>query len=513
MYLWTATYERQLISVFAIQDEIAANVAEALQLELFGGTSPRSDARRTNNVEAHDAYLLGKHHMLTRRIEDIRKAQDYFQRAVELDSDYALAYGILGGSFMALYDRGVIGFEAMLAGAERSVNRAIQLGPELGEAYAYRALLLERKGDAAGSERDFLKSIELNPNFAETYFWYSLRLRDLGRFAEAREMIQAAFDLDPLSPIINHWFGRTLAIDGNLDEARAYFRRTNEIEPSYAAVYFSWATVEIQAGRLADGLSLLRTATALDARIPRHAEFVAFTYVSLGDLEQAQVWFDRAASLQADQNRALFLGEFIPLVLQLQDTDRLTSILMGQSLHIRRDVDDQDMWSALFRLAALRNGEVATARQLFSRLWPELLGPGQAQVNLRNFEEAVDIAWLLREEGDSERANQLLNEALAVLEDVPPGVVPFEIVKVRVLALLGREAQALLTFRTAIDEGWRLLTWTLEADPALASLRGDPEFQAMVEEIESDLAVQRERVQEMERNGELAPMPDLVPSE
>jgi hypothetical protein len=131
--------------------------------------------------------------------------------------------------------------------------------------------------------------------------------------------------------------------------------------------------------------------------------------------------------------------------------------------------------------------------------------------NTVRYEAAINLAPVLSKTGEQERADLLLDRSAQFILTRPRlGYNGYWISDVQIYALQGEKQKALATLRKAIDDGWRGLWWYfLKYDPSLESLHDEPEFQAMIEEIEADMAQQLERVREMERNGELEPMPEV----
>jgi len=159
----------------------------------------------------------------------------------------------------------------------------------------------------------------------------------------------------------------------------------------------------------------------------------------------------------------------------------------------------------------LRAGRSAEARSLYEKNRPGLLGEDAPDVDFRNTWVAIDLASVLSRTGEEERADLLLERAFERIQTLPRlswngrGIADVEI-----YALQGDKKKALTALRQAIDEGWRFHWWySLRLDPGLESLHDEPEYQAMVAEIEADMAAQLARVREMERNGELEPIPEV----
>jgi hypothetical protein len=159
----------------------------------------------------------------------------------------------------------------------------------------------------------------------------------------------------------------------------------------------------------------------------------------------------------------------------------------------------------------VRAGRYIEARALYEKFFSELLSERDPKVDLRNYRAAIDLALILSRTGEQEQADLLLNRSLQQIQRRPRlGSRGFGIADVQIYALRGEKQKALSALRRAIDEGWRRFWWYhLKYDPTLESLHDEPEFQAMIAEIEADMAAQLARVREMERNGELEPIPEV----
>ena len=507
--LWSEEYNRDLTDIFAVQDDIAGAVVDALRVQLLRDATVVRDGYKTANVEAHDAYLLGRHLLLTRRLEDLTAARDYFQTAVELDPNYAAAHAGVAEAVNLLNYYGGIDLAEMIANAGPAIARALELDPDMGEAYATRAWIWARRGNESASTADFARAIELSPNFSYAHLWYSAQRYDVGHIDEALDAAQKAVDLDPLSPIGNQWLGSLLAGIGETERGREYILRALEIEPLFANSHNRLALLEMAVGRMADGLRRQRTAVALDPRRVLYAETVGRVYLSLGDLENAQSWFARTAILIGGSPEAQFAEQFISAVVRGENPERLVPIMEQlQYLQVRRrpDIAVRTIW---FRQAMLRIEDIAAARDFYSRIWPELFTANEPVVGLHNYDAAGDVAWLLQQEGSTDSAKSLLTQSLELMRNSQSWAETLYIIETQALALLGREDEALAAMRQAVDRGWRHNWWYAESDPTLAAIRDRPEFTMMLDEIKADMAVQLEQVREMERRGELDPMPDL----
>jgi TolB-like protein/Flp pilus assembly protein TadD len=194
--LWANTYDRNLTDIFAIQDEIAQNIAGALRLTL------ESEARRSSrrgppgNFEAYDFYLRGRSLFYAGRRSSMQQAQRMFRRAIEMDPEYAIAYAGLADSYSWYYmywDSS----EEPLREAEKSSRKALELAPDLAEAHVSHGLALSLRGRYDEAELDFKRAIELNPRLFEAYYFYARSVFAEGDLERAAELFHKAADLRP----------------------------------------------------------------------------------------------------------------------------------------------------------------------------------------------------------------------------------------------------------------------------------------------------------------------------
>ncbi|MBI3649522.1 MAG: winged helix-turn-helix domain-containing protein [Acidobacteria bacterium] len=204
--IWAAQFDEKFTGIFAVQDAIAEQVAQALSLNLSATEQQLLTKNYTANVEAYQAYLKGRYFWNKRRREDQERAIEYFEQAIGISPDYALAYSGLADAYStsANLARVTARRTALYKLAKAAALKAIAIDRNLAEAHASLGLIL-RNADWhwAESERALKLAIELSPNYATAHQYYALLLVTLGRLDEALSEIATAQQLDPLSLVIN----------------------------------------------------------------------------------------------------------------------------------------------------------------------------------------------------------------------------------------------------------------------------------------------------------------------
>jgi tetratricopeptide (TPR) repeat protein len=216
-HLWAETFDRKLTDIFAVESEIAKSVVENLNARLNGRAEEELSARPTENPEAHELYLKGRYLWNRRNTASLRKAGDYFQQAIDLDSNYALAYAGLADvhSLLPIY----AGTEPKddVSKALAAARKAVELDGNLAEAHTSLGNALAMNVQLKLAEREFRRALELNPNYATAHQWLAECL--FSRFPESLAKLERAHELDPLSLIINASYASSLGGVGRYDDA------------------------------------------------------------------------------------------------------------------------------------------------------------------------------------------------------------------------------------------------------------------------------------------------------
>ena len=279
--LWTRTFDRQLKDIFAVQEEIARAVAESLKVTLLGSDSVQKSL--PTNMEAHNAYLQGHFHIQRRNLEDYRKAVGYFDQAIALDPNYALAYaerseawsfiGDLSGQRPTAYPK-----------AQSDAEKAVAIAPALAEARAalgfVRCFVDWKFAEGLAEVR---RAKELSPANPTANDLLARIIVYLERFDEAERQARHAVELDPLSTVTQGNLARVLFYAGKLDEADAVARKAAELQPAGASSHRWQVLIAAQRG---DGEAALREAQLEPDEGYRRFELAVAQY-ALGDRQAA----------------------------------------------------------------------------------------------------------------------------------------------------------------------------------------------------------------------------------
>jgi TolB-like protein/DNA-binding winged helix-turn-helix (wHTH) protein len=515
-HIWAETYDRELTAtnMFAIQSEIANEVANTLRVELSPQQQTLLADQPTTNTAAYEAYLMGQHLMAKRTTAEVAESVRYFQEAIALDAEYALAYVGLADAYIILEWYGDQPSTNLMAKSRAAIDRALELDGELGEAYASLGSLVF--ADYEQSEAAYRRSIELSPNHATAHHWYGTLLRLNGRFEEAGQQFEKARELNPLSAIINAEIGTYLEELGRFDASRKQLQKVVSIDPGFRDIYRDLAALAGTAyGRIDDSLAILQkelsTPGAKALEDPGSLAWlyvnVANAYMQIGGDDQASFWIATALDLVPEHVGALFARQELRL---LQGGDYQGGDYAWDALEQARILEVYNVLPLLdavrlFEYHEIRNGRGANYREDYEQKYPEFRQTDTPGVTKQNFRAAINLALILARTGEKERSEQFLESCLDEFENMPRlGRYGYQIADVMIYAVQGKKTEALTALRTAIDDGWRYRArYLLEFEPNLLSLHAEPAYQAMAAEVKADLADQYERVAELERRGHL----------
>jgi len=325
--LWGEQYNRKMIEIFAVEEEMAREISDKLRLRLTGEDRSRLAKRHTQSSEAYQDYLRGRYHWNRLTEEGIKKGIEYFKRAIERDPHYALAYAGLADSYGLLGFFGIASAAAVMPKAKDAARRAVEIDDGLAEAHASLAGIFKiYDWDWAASEREYKRAIELNPNYATGHRMYAAFLAAVGRPHEAMHESRLALELDPFSLVIS------MEIAWNCYMARDYRRaaeealRTLELEPQFPAAHSTLGIAYEQEGRYDEAIAAIEKARAATEGHPATLSALAHAFAGAGRIDEARALTDRLTELSARQYIAPFwmavayagVGEAAPALEELE---------------------------------------------------------------------------------------------------------------------------------------------------------------------------------------------------
>jgi serine/threonine-protein kinase len=327
--LWSQRYDRELGDVFALQDEIARTIVDTLRTGSFADLPDPLPNRYTTNVRAYGYYLKGRYAWNKRTQEGAREAIAFFERAIEEDPEYALAYAGLSDSYALHVDYRNVPVQEGLERAKACARKAIELDDGVAEAHASLAwCLFIYDWDWDASDRESRRAIELDPRYASAHQWYTFLLAARGRHEDSVASAQRAIELDPASvsgrrsiawanyyarrydqaryhaqraiamnPTAEESYrilGLSLAQSGELDEAERVMREAVELPGGSIYSRAVLGHVLARSGQTSKARDLLDELVAESARGYVSPVALAILYIALDETAHALAWVERA---------------------------------------------------------------------------------------------------------------------------------------------------------------------------------------------------------------------------
>ena len=489
-HLWAQTYDRELTTanIFAIQNEISFAIANALQAALSPEERQQLETTPTDNLPALEAYFLGRQAAAKRTTASLAEAARHFERAIELDPGYALAYVGLAETHAMQIMYSDAPTEQQRNLARPLIDRALAIDDRLGEAYLVKAVL---RTDPAEREALYKQGLELAPGYATGHQWYGEFLIYYGRAEEALVQLREAARLDPLSSIIRAKLGDTLQSLGRFDEARESYEASLKLDPNFAFTHYSLGDLAwFVDGRLDEAVRHIGEAARLDPGNPLYPAYLAALWSDLGDDAEAQRWIQVASAVPGS-------GYFVnstAIYIKWNHGDRAGALADAEAILAEVPTDAFALWTLALDDLDRGTGDAAVARYLDA--YPAFRDEAEVAIDPSNYYAAIDFGYVLLATGETARGRHLLERCLEHLATRPRlSSRGYWMNDVRIHAMLGDDEQALSALTEAVDAGWRVY-WRiyLPHDPALAALRERPKFPAIVARLEADMAAQRERL-------------------
>jgi TolB-like protein/Tfp pilus assembly protein PilF len=298
--LWGDHYNRKLVDILTLQEEIARQIAENLRLRLGGEEQKLLTKRYTENTEAYQLYLKGRYFVNRKTEADVRRAIDYFQQALAKDPNDALAYAGLSDSYSSfIFPLGVAAPREAMPKAKEAAMHALAIDNALGEAHASLAYVtFFYDWDWPAAEREFKRAIELNPNNADAHHWYSHYLMAQGRIEESLTQSKRALELSPFDILFNIHLGWHYLYARQYDQALDQIEKTVEMDKNFAQTYPWLGLILEQKGRYAEAIAAFQKAIRLFPGGSSIAEAeLAHTYAVSGNREEAQKIIDELQEL------------------------------------------------------------------------------------------------------------------------------------------------------------------------------------------------------------------------
>jgi TolB-like protein len=504
-HLWSHTYDRELADIFDIQEDIAGEIAKVLRLELGLNVAASVNNRQTDNLDAYAWYLRGIALRRAGSLDASLASIDALLKSLELDPDYLPAQVRFIHSCFSTTFYGQSMPDRCAARREELLTAAIELDPQSSDEYVAVAMAsMQLNQDFAAVRANVGKALEADPDNLWAHMLSAWPLISaMGQPRQALPHFQRIVELDPLDFRARGGLAYALMQMGECDEATDWATSVIELAPDYPRAYWRLGELDYYCQQdLAESLRYFRKASALDPTAPSYWNDQVLTYLELGDVAAAE----RIAA--RSPGRSGFFGLLSDFDIALYRSDSSLQADISRAVaEVAFATPVLSCMGCVSWLLALQRTDSTRAMATYERLFPDLLRD-EPFVFYFNHGPAISLAVLHQAMGDEQAASNLLEKTLQTLDTVESVYVPPA--RVAIYTIQGDVELAIGQLRKLVDAGWRDGWWHLEREPIYAPLWGEPEFQAIMDEIRVDMAIQLERVREMERNGELEPLPEIA---
>ncbi len=333
-HLWSEKYDREIEDVFAVQDEIAAAIAERLKTTLSGGAAARAQ-RTTDNIEAYEAYLKGRA-LFYRRGVSIKEGMVLMRRALELDPEYALAWAGLADGYSLSGFYATMPPEGCSAAAREAAAKALALGPDLAEAHLANAQVsLLFDWDWARAEQFSKRALEINPGYMQASVWYGVFYLGFvsDRWREAVDLLLAAQRAEPLSAYAAAVLGYAMANNGQPEEAVRWVTLACQLDPAAYLSHWVRQMALHMSGQHTAAIEAADKALSVSGRMQGALVILALSCVATDDLASARAVYR--------EMEARSVREYISPCLRAQVAaaigEREAAVALAREAYARRD--------------------------------------------------------------------------------------------------------------------------------------------------------------------------------
>jgi serine/threonine protein kinase/Tfp pilus assembly protein PilF len=297
-HLWSERFDRDLIDIFAVQDEIATSVVSTLKGKLAAAKSIAA-APAARNLEAYGFYLEGRYHWNKRTEDELVKSVTCFEKAIERDPAYAHAYTGMADAYVTLGTYGALAAEVVMPQAKRALERALEIDPELADSYTCRGCVRSvYDWSWSDAEHDFRRAIELKPSYPTAHHWYAINhLVPVGRFDEATQALNRALELDPLALAIKTSLGMRFYFGGQYEDAERELSKTIDLDQQFGLAHLFLGATYTELARYEEARNELEAALWLSGRRPEILAALGYLHGRSGNHEGAQQTLRELVSL------------------------------------------------------------------------------------------------------------------------------------------------------------------------------------------------------------------------
>ena len=288
--IWSGQFDEKMTDIFTVQDSISERVTAALALKLTGEEQVRLKRRDTQNIDAYQLCLRGRYFLSKRRPDALKQALEYFQQAIALDANYALAYANLADTygFLSNAEYGETPPKEVIPKAKAAAQRAIAIDDTLAEAHAALGRTLGFERDWEGAGRELRRAIQLDPNNADGLRYYSVYLARMGNLDEALAEARRAWQIEPGAAGRMMVLGWIHYYRREYDQAIEQCQQALDIDQNFYSARLKLGMAYVQKGMFDQAITELQKSVEQSGRNARHLAFLGYAYALSGRHDKAK---------------------------------------------------------------------------------------------------------------------------------------------------------------------------------------------------------------------------------
>ncbi len=510
--VWSMRFDRPSGDVFAIQDEIAIQMTQALELSVDPAAMERMTGQGTRSLNAYLAFLQGRALLANNRVVDANEAIGHLERAIKFDPEFSSAYVSLAEAELFVGEYEVSGnrqarFAEAWRHGQQLVAKALELDPHSGHAYLQRAHLTAFL-DLAAAEKDYRRGLELSPNSAKGYAGLAAVVYETpARRGEALELLDRARKLDPLEPAYDVTKALFLYMEhADLAGANALLLDVVKRNPRYQHAYARLGDVHMLAGQAAKSIRYGERALALDSSLEMTRRNLIGAYVDLGEMVAARQLLEDESIAASPRQLPILLREGSWQQAGEVAYATLAAGTVSSTIETAMNV-------AAIRMHARATGDFARAQAALEEAsgvrWDDSGRVVLPQDGSPLRDSAIGLADVLLAGGQQERGRDLLQAIVSLMqreigEQGRPEFFYFRSHPIA-LALNGDRDAALAMIERSVASGLALRDWWyyFELEPAYAPLHGDARFVAASQAVRDRIDAQRKELERMRAAGQV----------
>ncbi len=462
-HLWSQTYDRELEDVFEVQDEIATAIADTLAVRLAARDRARLRSPVTPNAEAFDLYLQAWNARREYADDAIQRSNEILLKAIELQPDFAVAIADLayGKVLQAWY--GSITLDEATLEVEELLGRALEISPDMEEAYNTYGLLFSLRNEHDAANGAFDRALEINPNHYGSLVNYGLALVRQGQVTQASAMYLRAQTVDPMNANLHFNLGAVMMLQGEFESGTTLMRRALELNPERTDIYRVLAHWHRAYGRLGEALEITERLYAEQPDRLYIAYLLASLYIDSGRIDEARQILSAVQEIDSHNFRvrdiertlAMLDGDYDEIAQRAREEYEMIDAVPGETVSFNDA--NRIYWYAW---AALTQGDYETAAE--NLVWVAGGEEGIAETTYDEMNNIKLLALVYRRQGRDDESAALADQCLALAEDAHRRgwATPQYYYRVAEIHAMQDDAPQAIEYLTeAYERGWREILW------------------------------------------------------